>query len=271
MGKNALKPPFRIEVYNRPGRHLSDREFKSLVQNLQKIACSCFNELPDYQAMKGTREALSDKLISLAWDKDNQPAGFCSMVFLPVKGLGKVLHLGLTCVDPMARGNRLTHALVKKALTGYLLKQNPFGRIWVSNCAAVLSSLGNVAMHFENVYPSPFTPGSPGRTHIKIARAINEHFRDKMYVLPEAVLDENSFIFKGSVKDTVFHKNEGDFKYFHRKKYLNQYYAGMMDFSQGDEVLQIGYFRLASILKYYLRQHKIKKLTPVERPAVGIY
>lgn len=271
MGTNALQQPFRIKVYTRPGRFLPEKQFTRLVQHIQEIALSCFNELPDYQAMTGTREALSDKLISMAWDETGQPAGFCSMVFLPIPGLGNILHLGLTCVHPLARGSRLTHSLVKKALTAYLVRQNPFGRIWVSNCAAVLSSLGNVAMHFEDVFPSPFFQGTPSQTHKTIARAINERFRDKMYVLPEAVLDEDQFIFKGSVKDTVFHKDKGDFRYFHRKKVLNQFYAGMMDFSQGDEVLQIGYFRLVSVLKYYLRQHRIKKLTHLERPAVGIY
>ena len=45
----------------------------------------------------------------------------------------------------------------------------------------------------------------------------------------------------------------------------------MMDFSQGDEILQIGYFRLVSVLKYYFRQHRIKKLNHMERPAVGTY
>ncbi len=270
MGKNASQP-FRIEVFNRPGRHMNNQEFTSIVQDIQEIAYSCFDQLPSYQAMTGTRQALSDKLISLAWDENNQPLGFCSMVFLPVRDLGNVLHLGLTCVRPEARGSRLTHALVKTALTNYLLKQNPFGKIWVSNCAAVLSSLGNVAMHFENVYPSPFFRGRPGKTHLKIARTINENFRNKMYVLPDAVLDEEKFIFRGSVKDTVFHKDEGDFKYYHRKKYLNRFYADMMDFSQGDEILQIGYFRLVSVLKYYFRQHRIKKLNHMERPAVGTY
>ncbi len=265
MEKNS---PFRIEVFNRPGQRLMDTELQVLVRDIQKIAGSCFKKLPPYQAMVGTREELSDKLISVAWNEDSTPCGFCSMVFLPVEGVGDVLHLGLTCVTPESRGRKLTHLLVKKALTSYLFRQNPFGRIWVSNCAAVLSSLGNVAMHFENVYPSPFYLKRPNKHHLTIAKAIDERFRDKMYVLSDAVLDEDRFIFKGSVKDTVFHKEKGDFQYYHRKSYLNRFYSGLMDFSQGDEVLQIGYFRLASILKYYLRQHRIKRLNHMERPVI---
>ncbi len=270
LKKNPL-PPFRTVVYNRPGLYLGEDEFTSLVQEIRDIAVSCFAHVPSYQAMVGTRGALSDKLISVARDENGMPAGFCSAVFLPVPDIGTVLHLGLTCVRPEARGSRLTHLLVKSALTRYLLRQNPFGRIWISNCAAVLSSLGNVAMNFENVFPSPFYNGPPCRIQLKIAEAIDSRFRDKMFIRPSAVLDRERFVFRGSVKETVFHKKKNEFAQHHRKKYLNRFYSGMMDFEQGDEVLQVGYFRLVSVLRYYVRHHRIKKLNHLEeQPAVGL-
>ena len=262
---------FTIEVFQEPGRFLDEESFSGLSGQIRDIAGSCFHTLPQYQAMVGTREALSDKLISIARDEDTGTAlGFCSMVFLDVQGGGRVLHLGLTCVRPEARGRRLTHFLVKKALTGYLLKQNPFGKIWISNCAAVLSSLGNVAMHFEGVYPSPFYDRAPSTAHLKIARAIDREFRDKMYVKADAVLDEERFVFRGSVKGTVFHKERDDFSYHHRKNGLNRFYANIMNFEQGDEVLQIGYFRLVSVIRYILRQYRMKKLNRRQKPALEL-
>ena len=262
---------FQFEVFQEPGRVLSDASLDTLARDIREIAGECFHELPDYQAIVGTRKALSDKLITLAKDEFGIPQGFCSMVFLDVKGVGRVLHLGLTCVRPGARGKRLTHFLVKKALTGYLFRQNPFGKIWISNCAGVLSSLGNVAMHFEHVFPSPFCSDRPGDTHVKIARAIDSQFRQEMYVLPDAVLDENKFVFRGSVKDTVFHKEKDDLAYHHRKNGLNRFYANMMNFEQGDEVLQIGYFRMVSVVKYILRQHRVKRLNrQQDRPALEL-
>ena len=262
---------FTIEVYQEPGRILPDESIGDLARDIREIAGDCFHDLPDYQAIVGTRSALCDKLITLARDENGTPQGFCSMVFLDIEDVGRILHLGLTCVRPEARGKRLTHLLVKKALTRYLLKQNPFGKIWISNCAGVLSSLGNVAMHFEQVFPSPFYTGCPGDTHLKIARAIDEGFREQMYVLPDAVLDEEKFIFRGSVKDTVFHKEKDDLAYHHRKNGLNRFYANMMNFEQGDEVLQIGYFRMVSVVKYILRQRRVKQLNrQQERPALGL-
>ncbi|WDP91685.1 MAG: hypothetical protein HUN04_19045 [Desulfobacter sp.] len=262
---------FQIKVFQEPGRFLDDNAFSELAGRIREIAASCFTSLPPYQAMLGTREALADKLISIAVDGETgMPLGFCSMVFLEVEGVGRVLHLGLTCVRPEARGRRLTHFLVKKALTGYLLKQNPFGKIWISNCAAVLSSLGNVAMHFEKVYPSPFYSRGPGPTHLKIARAIDAGFREKMYILEDAVLDEKSFIFRGSVRNTVFHKKRDDLAFHHRKNGLNRFYDNLMNFENGDEVLQIGYFRLASVVRYILRQYRVKQLNNSRQPALEI-
>ncbi len=36
-----------------------------------------------------------------------------------------------------------------------------------------------------------------------------------------------------------------------------------MDFNQGDEVLQVGYFHLTSVVNYYLRQVRMKKMLHV--------
>lgn len=259
---------FTIALYQRPGQTLDDTELDALSREIREIAAACFHTIPEYQAMEGTRKALSDKLITLARDAWGRPVGFCSMVFLDVPDVGTVLHLGLTCVHPDARGRRLTHRLVKKALTRYLFRQNPFGRVWISNCAAVLSSLGNVALNFDGVYPSPLINSRPGPDHLKIARAIDSRFRDRMFIPDQAVLDEKRFVFRGSVKDTVFHKERDDLAFHHRKNGINRFYANMMNFEQGDEVLQIGYFRMASVLKYLFRQRRMKKNAQAQTPVL---
>ncbi|MBN1772998.1 MAG: hypothetical protein JXB32_17140 [Deltaproteobacteria bacterium] len=73
--------------------------------------------------------------------------------------MGPVLHRGLTWVRPDARGRGLTHKLTSHAGIGHLLRCRPFGRLWITNCACVLSSLGHVALNLDDVYPSPFLRG----------------------------------------------------------------------------------------------------------------
>jgi predicted GNAT family N-acyltransferase len=256
---------YRIQFLYRPGRRLGDDAMQSLVRELREVAGTCFETIPPYQALQGSREELSDKVITVARQWDGSMVGFCSTVLLPVPGVGEVLHLGLTCVRPEARGAGLTHLLMKKAVVGYLLRHKPVGRVWVTNCAAVLSSLGNVALYFDRVVPSPFAKTQPSEKHVRIARAIGERYRNKLYIRQEAFLDETCFVFRGSVRDTVFQKSESDTRYHHRNRFLNEYYRRLMNFREGDEVLQVGHVSVLTALRYGRRKKKREK-----RPAAGL-
>lgn len=247
----------KIEFYFRPGLTLSAQACYQLSHELRTIAASCFSELPEYQCLTGNRQSLENKVITVARAADGTAVGFCSAVLLPVYGIGEVFHLGLTCVSPYARSGGLTHRLTARGLTQYVLRHNPFGKTWISNVACVLSSLGNVAMYFENVYPSPFGLKQPSTKHIQIAKAINLYYRKEIYIHNHAQLDLENFVFRGSVEGTVFQKAANDKRYDHRLDWLNNYYANLMHFEQGDEVLQIGYVTLLTAVK-----HKLKRKQP---------
>ncbi len=253
------KSGYRIEYLYRPGLKRSESDLKHLVKEIREAASTCFDDLPGYQAMAGSREEMSDKVIALAWRPDGKIAGFCSMVVLPVPGVGDVLHTGLTCVRPEDRSSGLTHVLASRATVQYLARQSPVGRVWVSNVACVLSSLGNVAMHFDNVYPSPYLKRGPGAVHFMIARAIDEHYRDKIFISPEAEFDYENFVFRRSVEGTVFQKDREDSRYHHRDKVLNDYYASLMDFGRGDEVLQVASVSLLTIMRHARSRGKAAK------------
>ena len=50
--------------------------------------------LPEYQAMTGSRDELTDTVIAAAWRSDGTMAGFCSTVILTIAGVGDVEDLG---------------------------------------------------------------------------------------------------------------------------------------------------------------------------------
>jgi len=193
----------------------------------------------------------------VAWRPDGKIAGFCSAALLPVEGKGDVLHLGLTCVRPDNRSGGLTHTLTSRVLVQYLVQYRPFSKVWVSNVACVLSSLGNVAMHFEEIYPSPFGSERPSPDHMEVARSIDYYYRDKIYIAGDSRFDAAAFVFRGSVKDTCFQKGDDDQRFFHRDRELNEFYQNLMSFDNGDEVLQVGYVTLMTYVKY-----AAKKLLP---------
>jgi len=260
-------PSFRTEMLWFPGASLPDHSLRCLVRDLRAVAATCFDSVPDYQCLEGSREELADKLITVARNRDGRIMGFCSAVVLPVFGIGNVLHLGLTCVHPDARGARLTHRLSSKLTIDYLLHDRPWATHWVSNVACVLSSLGNVALHFDAVYPSPFL-GAPSDDHRVIARAIDSLYRGKTYIHEDAVFDEQTFVFRGSVKGTVFQKSATDRRFGHRDPALSRFYASRMRFHEGDEVLQVGTLSLGTIFRYLFGRKRHGAHQALPRPSV---
>lgn len=245
---------YNIEFYYRPGDYFTDKGLQKLVTQLRNVAKTCFDDLPQYQCLLGTREEMSSVVLAVAKTAQGEIVGFCSSLLLQVENIGDVLHLGLTCVSPLHRGQKLTHLLSHKILVRYLLRYRPFSRVWITNVACVLSSLGNVALHFENVYPSPFTMPVITKEYVNIAQAVDKKYRDKIHIDDDAKFDSENFVFRKSVKNSIFQKKENDSRYLHRNPIINQYYSRLMCFEQGDEVLQVGYISLATAFKYQLKK-----------------
>lgn len=241
-----------------PGRYMSEKQRNDLVSDLRSVANECFDEAPNYQALTGKREELERAVITTARNKKGQLLGFVSALVLKVEEVGNVLHLGLTCVHPMARGKKLTHKLTSKMLMNYLFKESPLQETWISNCACVLSSLGNVALYFEDLYPSPYGVEVPSMTHVNIAREVDRKYREPIAINKSAKFNLSTFIFEGSVEGTVFEKDSLDARFHHRDKALTNYYQDILDFERGDEVLQIGKVSLMTFPKYIMKKGMLK-------------
>ena len=184
--KKILGSPFTYQVHFFPGKFMDDDELANFTQELRVVADECFDHSPNYQALTGVREELERCVICVARDKNDRMVGFCSSLVLPVEGVGSVLHLGLTCVHPVARGKKLTHKLLSKLIMKYLLVMAPIGGTWISNVACVISSLGNVAMYFEDVFPSPFSAKGATDSHKAIAKELSDNYRGPLAINTES-------------------------------------------------------------------------------------
>lgn len=245
-----MKKRFHVRVLREPRRRLSDAQSLELIEELRLVAATCFDPVPDYQALVPRPDALDGKLIALARDRRGRLVGFMSAVLIRVEGLGEVLHTGLTCVRPEARSAGLTHRLSRALLLSHLAHRGVFSTVWVSNVACVLSSLGNIALHFDDVYPSPFGGDRPAPAHLAVARAIDVRHRQDIAINSAARFDPDAFVFRGSVEGTGFIKCEDDARFHHRDPTLNRFYTDRMDFGRGDEVLQVGKFSLLTFASY---------------------
>lgn len=258
---------YTLHYLERPGRTMSDAELAELTRELRAVASTCFDEVPLYQALTGEREELEHCVLVLGRRRDGTLAGFCSGILLQVEGIEHVLHMGLSCVHMDDRRSGLSRRLNDTMGRTYLMKHCfPFKSMWFTSCACVLSSLGNIALYFDDCYPSPFHEGAPTDVHLRIARVIDEHYRKQIYIEPEATFDDQDFVFRGSVKDTVFEKTAEDLRFQHRISELNQWYRGLMRFENGDEVLQVARASIWTGMKTFLGIARIREAKLKKRP-----
>ncbi|MFH2093462.1 MAG: hypothetical protein ABIJ31_13975 [Pseudomonadota bacterium] len=264
--KRHRQRPVKIDFFFRPGYYWTDEQLARYHTEMEQIASDCFLQVPRYQCLTGSREDLKNNVITFARDNDGNALGFCSAVILDVGGYENILHLGLSCVKKHARQRGLTHYMASRLLMKYLFKTSMFKTIWVTNVACVLSSLGNVALHFEDVFPSPYGSHTPSRDHIRIAQAVDRDFRQPVAINKTAELDLDHFVFRNSVHQTVFQKSEKDTRYYHRDPELTQFYLSRMNFKNGDEIIQVARIGILSYPKYRIKMAFLSLLNLVRIP-----
>jgi hypothetical protein len=250
-----------VSFLYRPGLSWPEERLARLSAELREVASTCFDPMPVYQCLTGTREELSRNVITVARDVSGQMEAFSSTVLLEVEGVGTVLHLGLTCVRPTARSQGLTHRLLLRLLFRYLLHRGLLRGTWVTNVSCVLNTLGSVGMFFEDVYPSSAGPAAPSRTHRLIAQAVDTHYREPIYISRESEFDWETFVFRRCSRTTVFRKRADDTRFHHREPDINAFYSRLLNFEDGDELLQVGRWGVLSLPRYFLRQRQRKAAT----------
>lgn len=233
---------YSCDVFERPGLEWPREKQVTLIHELRALATLCFPSLPDYQCLSFAPKALDDKLIVVARrDDTGELIGFSSAVFLDVPQASSepVFHTGLTCIHPAERRTGLTISLFANVF-GHLLSMFPNG-IWLTNLAAIPSSLVSIYQVASNVFPSPDV-SSPSLIHLAIARAISDSHRETMSVSPNSVFYAASFVFRESnPTGSPFRKNVNDPALQHRNLLVNDFYRKLLSGGDGDEVLQVAY------------------------------
>jgi len=247
--------PHSIEFIYCPGRSWTDDRITALVVELRDVAGTCFGTVPLYQCLTGERSELARNVITLARNAEGRLDGFSSAVIMEVAGVGQVLHIGLTAARPETRSLGLTHRLMSKLILRYMLHRRLRGT-WFTNVSCLLSTLGQFALNFEHVYPAPDGPPSPSDIHRRIARTLDESYRKPIYISADSRFEWETFVFRECSKTTVFRKSADDKRYHHRDQKINDYYLKLLNFENGDELLQVGYLSIMTYLRYLARMQR---------------
>jgi hypothetical protein len=257
----AARGGFRIRIIERPGLWMPADRLAHVVGDLQTIVGRCIPEGElDYGAASGDPDRLSRSILTIVYDSEARPIGFNALSILECELRGRpleVLHLGLVMVDPDVRAAGLSGLLY--GLTCFLVfARQQLRPLWISNVTQVPAVFGMVADNFANVYPTSNPADRQTFDHLHLARQIMAHHRQAFGVGPEAEFDETRSV----IKDAYTGGSDNLKKYFddapkHRDPAHNETCRRELDYTRGDDFLQLGQFTLQIASRYFTRSARV--------------
>lgn len=246
-----------VRIMERPGRWMSERDLTDLTRDLRSVAAKTLDAGSlNYGVFSGDRDRMRDTIITLVTLRDGTPIAFNALAVMTLEAEPDpvdVLHLGLVMVDPAQRSAGLSWVLY--GLTCFLLfVRNQFRPLWISNVTQVPAVVGMVSEMFSDIWPKPQAERRT-LTHVLLARRIMAHHRHVFGVGQDAQFDEARFVitnaYTGGSDDL---KKTWDQAPKHRDAAFNDFCAAQLDYTRGDDVLQLGRMDLPAIRRYLTRE-----------------
>lgn len=257
MGRSASD--LYARTYAFPGRWMPDPELEKLQDRLCALTLRCLGEVPDYGVYVKSRQPYRNRIITLVYSKDNQePIAFSAMVLWHVqlksgKAPQPVLHLGLVLVAPEYRGKKIMYWAYHKPLFWFYLKRQlrPF---WITSTTMEPVIQGSVADSFSHVYPhyEPQSTSGPTPAQQEIARTFVAEHGHEIGVWEEAEFDASRFVIRGSSRGScrsLMLSYDDTAKY--RVEACNEFCRQALDYTRGDEILQVGRVDLATLFRSF--------------------
>lgn len=245
----SLANDLKIRIVERPGLWMSEGGLREILAELRSVVERCLGKAPlEYGALSGAKSSLDNAIITLLYEKSShRPIAFNAMSILDVDVRGeliRVIHLGLTMIDPSFRRQGLSWMLYGLTCT-LLLIRNRLRPLWISNVTQIPSVVGHVAESLANVFPSPDPENERTSTHFALGQEIMRHHRAVFGVGDDAGFDEERFIITNAYTggSDNLKKNFADVPK-HRNECFNAMCRNQLDYDRGDDFLQIGQFNL---------------------------
>ena len=248
---------FSVRIIERPGEWMEPAALDDLVRSMRAVVASHGKGDLDYGVLTGSRESLSRCVLTIVYEAANgTPVAFNAISLLDVTIRARpsqVVHLGLVMINPAFRERGLTWVLT--AFTTFLLfVRRGFQPFWVSNVSQVPAAIGVMCEATVDAFPSPVPGARRSFEHLVIARQIMKRHRAVFGVGPEATFDEDRFIIQNAYTGGSDHlKKRFNEAPKHRDPAYNQLCEQQLDYSRGDDFLQLGRVSLFTLYRSLVR------------------
>lgn len=248
-----------VRIVERPGLWWDDAALDALRDDLRTVARTAMPHMDlTYGVFAPGREALARSVVTVVRDRaSGAPIAFNALALLDVDQGGqptRVLHMGLVCIDPAARGRGLSWVLY--GLTCFLIfARGGMRPLWITNVTQVPAVAGMVAETFADVYPSALPEARRSLAHLLLARGLMATHRAAFGVGEEAGFDEDRFVATNAYtggSDAL--KKTFEEAAHHRNPAHNTFCAAQLDYARGDDLVQVGRITLGAA-RTYLHSH----------------
>jgi hypothetical protein len=248
-----------VKTFDQPGRWMTDAQLETLRETLLDVARNAMDVVPQHRlfSQADTRAVFSNRIVSVAFDADDNPIGFTAMVYLPYPpGDVILIHLGLTMISIKARRTRLQSPMFIKCFSHSILNMCRTS-FMVTNIAASPAGVGSVCDYFLDAYPHYLAETQCQPMHLSIAHHVLKYFRHEFGCSQNAVFDPETFVVRGSNKpegggSSSFIKEDGKPVSQHKNPRCNEFVVSSIDLTAGDELFQVARFDLFGTLWAYL-------------------
>jgi hypothetical protein len=253
----SVRDEARLRIIERPGLWMAPAQLASIVEQLHEVVRTNIPEGLQYGVLGAERRRLDNAIVSILYEsRSHRPIAFNAYSLLRIELHGRpadVLHLGLVMVDPAYQTKGYTWVVVGLPCLLVFLR-NGLQPIWVTSVSQVPAIIGKVAEGFGNVFPSPFPGSRRTYTHLEIARQIMALHRSAFGVGHEGEFDPESFVICNAYtggSDNLKKSFAESMK--HRDERANELCAHALDYTRGDDFLQVGVIDAAHCWEYLMR------------------
>jgi hypothetical protein len=239
------KGKYKIEVFDQPGRWMTNEQLGRLKDTLSEIAERSMDDVPTYGVFTGERKAFANRLVGVVRvARTDEPVAFTAFVYMPVMLNGHVevvVHLGLTMIKKRFRGQRIQGPLFEKVCYFPFFNQLKLEYI-LTNIAASPAGIGSVADYFDDAYPHYKGITRRKEYHVEVAQKLLSHYRHEFGCADTAEFDRETFVVRGSNDPEAggawqFIREDPVSRY--KSEECNEFCSERLRFNQGDELFQV--------------------------------
>ncbi len=229
---------YRFEILYRPGAWMAERELAGLHARLLGIASAKLSKAPEFSFF-GDKSLLKNKLVSICSDAGTD-ISFCVMTHLGTYRGRNVLHLG--AVYSLREDSGFMQLVYIFGLLYYFIRNWFFRRVYITSITHTPKIFGVVCDSFDCVFPNLDPQMMPGEFHRALKNMFSETYL-REWTLPVTPVITDCFTipgFRRQMDGSILYPDTEITVPKHRRPEYNSRCIGLIDYTTGDVVLQVG-------------------------------